>query len=84
MIKANDKITYKVIYRHNGKMFVVKTENFNYALKTFYNLNVVAFLDFTAAGEGSSISASLLKRTIDGDIQVIHQHYLDILSKGVL
>lgn len=82
-ILKNDKITFTVAYLQNGKMYQVKTANYTYAYNTLVNLNRSAFLNFQAESKNSSVSASLMKRTKEGNLEVIHQHYLDAVLKAV-
>jgi hypothetical protein len=77
-ILKNDKIEFVVSYKQNGNMYQLKTTNFDYALSVFRGLNVVSFLDFKASNDlgDSSLSASLMKRDKQGNVSVIHKHYL--------
>ena len=80
MIKQGDKIVFKVKYVKNNELYSAEFNSFELAKQTLINLNCIGFLDFTASQDGSSVTASLMKRTKMGQIEVIHNHYLKQLG----
>lgn len=85
-ILKTDIIQFKVYYRNAiGEMVTLKTYDFSYAYSTLVNLNTVAFLDFNASSDGSSLSSSIFKKTKDGAIECLKPYYIEQLKQiGVI
>jgi hypothetical protein len=84
-ILKNDVLEFRVSYCKNDRLIQVKSSSYAYALSVFTGLNCSAFLDFKASNDigDSSLSASLMKRDKQGNVSVIHKHYLSQIENRV-